>query len=229
MVNRINLLMQAKNLTARQFAEEIGIQPSGMSHILSGRNNPSLDFVMKVIRRWPEINISWLMFGTEEMYASLPLNAPQSAVLSVQKPQQQPSAQAITSQTTEDNDAQPIVQGGGAYDLFSQPEPQMPEKAVRSAEPQSSPAINVEEEVSEPPQHIPSQPATYQAEPVSYAVSQAKPSDEAAAPEKTQPNENRIYESPKPAMPPQPVLAKKRIVKMIVLYEDHSFAEYYPE
>ena len=48
MVERINLLLKAKNITARQFAEEIGIQPSGMSHIMSGRNNPSLDFVMKV-------------------------------------------------------------------------------------------------------------------------------------------------------------------------------------
>jgi len=70
MVNRINLLLKAKNITARQFAEEIGIQPSGMSHILSGRNNPSLDFVMKVIRRYPEIDINWLMFGKGEMYES---------------------------------------------------------------------------------------------------------------------------------------------------------------
>ena len=72
MVNRINLLLKAKNISARQFAEEIGIQPSGMSHILSGRNNPSLDFVMKVIRRYPEIDINWLMFGKGEMYEAHP-------------------------------------------------------------------------------------------------------------------------------------------------------------
>ena len=70
MVDRINLLLKAKNKSSRQFAEEIGIQPSGMSHILSGRNNPSLDFVMKVVKRWPEININWLMFGKGEMYVS---------------------------------------------------------------------------------------------------------------------------------------------------------------
>ena len=51
MIDRINLLLKNKNISARQFAEEIGIQPSGMSHILSGRNNPSLDFVMKVMAR----------------------------------------------------------------------------------------------------------------------------------------------------------------------------------
>ncbi len=74
MIERINLLLKAKNITARQFAEEIGIQPSGMSHIMSGRNNPSLDFVMKVIKRWPEVNINWLMLGKGEMYGGVPLS-----------------------------------------------------------------------------------------------------------------------------------------------------------
>ena len=70
MIDRINLLLQAKNITAKQFAEEIGIQPSGMSHILGGRNNPSLDFVTKVLRRYPEIDAEWLLFGKGAMYKS---------------------------------------------------------------------------------------------------------------------------------------------------------------
>lgn len=70
MINRINLLLRAKNITAKQFAEEIGIQPSGMSHILGGRNNPSLEFVSKVLRRYPEIDANWLLLGKGEMYAS---------------------------------------------------------------------------------------------------------------------------------------------------------------
>lgn len=82
MVNRINLILQAKNITARAFAEEIGAQPSSLSHILSGRNNPSLDFVMKIIRRYPEININWLMFGKGEMYD----NAQQSNVPQMANP-----------------------------------------------------------------------------------------------------------------------------------------------
>ena len=69
--------MKAKNITARQFAEAIGIQPSGMSHIMSGRNNPSLDFVTKVIRRYPEIDANWLLLGKGEMYTSAaPLPSP---------------------------------------------------------------------------------------------------------------------------------------------------------
>ena len=60
--------MRAKNITARQFAEEIGIQPSGMSHILGGRNNPSLDFAVKVLKRYPEIDANWLLLGKGAMY-----------------------------------------------------------------------------------------------------------------------------------------------------------------
>ena len=74
MINRINLILKAKNITARQFAEEIGIQPSGMSHIMSGRNNPSLEFVNKVVRRYPEIDANWLLLGRGEMYMGLTPN-----------------------------------------------------------------------------------------------------------------------------------------------------------
>ncbi len=70
MIDRINLVLKAKNISARQFAEEIGIQPSGMSHIMSGRNKPSLEFVAKVIRRYPEIDANWLLMGRGEMYTS---------------------------------------------------------------------------------------------------------------------------------------------------------------
>ena len=70
MINRINLILRAKNITARQFAEEIGIQPSGMSHILGGRNNPSLDFAVKVLRRYPEIDANWLLMGKGAMYGN---------------------------------------------------------------------------------------------------------------------------------------------------------------
>lgn len=71
MINRINLILKAKNITARQFADAIGIQPSGMSHILGGRNNPSLEFVTKVIKRYPEIDANWLLLGRGEMYNGL--------------------------------------------------------------------------------------------------------------------------------------------------------------
>ena len=63
MKDRIILLIKAKNLTAAQFADEIGVQKSSISHIISGRNNASLDFIQKVLLRYPDVSMEWLMFG----------------------------------------------------------------------------------------------------------------------------------------------------------------------
>ena len=63
MVDRILELLKSKNMTPSQFADEIGIQRSGMSHLLSGRNKPSLEFIMKVMKRYPEVTADWLLYG----------------------------------------------------------------------------------------------------------------------------------------------------------------------
>jgi len=49
--------------SASSFAEKVGVQRSTISHILSGRNKPSLDFVMKVLSHFPEVELYWLMNG----------------------------------------------------------------------------------------------------------------------------------------------------------------------
>lgn len=68
MKDRILTFLQSENKSYAQFAEEIGVQPSGISHILSGRNNPSLDFVVKMLDRYESLSTDWLLFGRGEMY-----------------------------------------------------------------------------------------------------------------------------------------------------------------
>jgi len=68
MKNRILKFLSSENKTSAQFAEEIGVQPSSVSHILSGRNNPSLDFVLKMFLKYPYLSTEWLLFGKEPMY-----------------------------------------------------------------------------------------------------------------------------------------------------------------
>lgn len=60
--------LRKENKSAAQFAEEIDVQPSGISHILSGRNNPSLDFVIKMLEKYPFISTEWLLFGKGTMH-----------------------------------------------------------------------------------------------------------------------------------------------------------------
>jgi len=60
--------LRAENKSSAQFAEEIGVQPSGISHILSGRNNPSLDFILKMLEKYQFLSTDWLLFGKGSMY-----------------------------------------------------------------------------------------------------------------------------------------------------------------
>jgi transcriptional regulator with XRE-family HTH domain len=60
---RLQKVIDFYSETASSFAEKIGVQRSSISHILSGRNKPSLDFVMKVLHSYPEIELYWLMNG----------------------------------------------------------------------------------------------------------------------------------------------------------------------
>ena len=73
MKERILEFLRKENKTSAQFAEEIGVQPSGISHILSGRNNPSLDFVIKMLEKYSFISSDWLLFGKGSMYNELSL------------------------------------------------------------------------------------------------------------------------------------------------------------
>ncbi|WP_323788989.1 helix-turn-helix transcriptional regulator [Psychroserpens sp.] len=61
--NRLQKVMDYYGESASSFAEKIGVQRSSISHILSGRNKPSLDFVLKVLSSFPEVELYWLMNG----------------------------------------------------------------------------------------------------------------------------------------------------------------------
>lgn len=78
MKDRIAHIIRAKNLTAAEFAIRLGIQPSNISHLLSGRNNPSLDFVRKLKETFPEYNLDWIIFGTGPMTVSEPFLPPKA-------------------------------------------------------------------------------------------------------------------------------------------------------
>lgn len=65
--DRIKAVMNKVGKNSITFSEEIGIQQSTLSHILNGRNRPSLDVVMKISQRYPEISLDWLVNGQGDM------------------------------------------------------------------------------------------------------------------------------------------------------------------
>ena len=60
---RILFLMKARGMNPTLFADEIGVQRSSISHILSGRNNPSLDIITKILNRFSDVDSNWLVLG----------------------------------------------------------------------------------------------------------------------------------------------------------------------
>lgn len=62
-VKRLETIFDYYGLTASLFADKINVQRSSISHLLSGRNKPSLDFTLKVIESFPEVELLWLLNG----------------------------------------------------------------------------------------------------------------------------------------------------------------------
>ena len=94
-VLRIQQLIEEHELNASSFAERIGVQRSSMSHILSGRNKPSLDFLAKIEASFEDVSYSWLLKGEDS-------NAIQPPPL--------PPAQSISSEKTIDPITEPVIQ-----------------------------------------------------------------------------------------------------------------------
>lgn len=67
MIERIQEIIRAKGVTASQFADQIGVPRSSLSHLVSGRNKPSLEFLRKIFTRYPEIRQEWLLNGEGSM------------------------------------------------------------------------------------------------------------------------------------------------------------------
>jgi len=145
MTDRIELILKTQNLTPTQFADAIGIQRSSMSHILARRNKPSLDFAMKLLHRFPEINAEWLLTGKNQMFSS---GAPSPALFPQETVQANPqvpefewdSGDAVADVHVRDNKTASF---GTDYKSAPAGEPQRPADSVversRNAEATDSP------------------------------------------------------------------------------------------
>ena len=210
--------MQAKNITAKQFAEEIGIQPSGMSHILSGRNNPSLEFVSKVIRRYPEIDANWLLMGKGQMYGELGIKNEEFAPL---------RSQAVS----------PLEPGRGIRaneefaPLRSQAvSPLEPGRGMRNEESLSEPTLFSAPLPAPAPAPLP-EPRKENYEPEIREAEDLPDLQDLVSAQREQEEEER-EEAPEPVAKEKPASVstdKRRLVKILFFYDDHTFEEYRPE
>ena len=68
MKDRLLKFLNREQLSSARFAGIIGVQPSSISHILSGRNKPGFDFIQKILTKYPSLNAEWLILGKGNMF-----------------------------------------------------------------------------------------------------------------------------------------------------------------
>lgn len=90
---RIKKIILFYGISAAQLADKIGVQRSSISHLLSGRNKPSLDFVMKIVKVYDEVDLYWLLNGK----GSFPkLDKSKTAILAEPKEIKKPQPDLVT-------------------------------------------------------------------------------------------------------------------------------------
>ena len=69
MENRIQKIIDSQGISLNAFAQEIGVNRSTISHILTGRNKPSVEVLQKILKRFPSLSPDWLLLGNGGMHA----------------------------------------------------------------------------------------------------------------------------------------------------------------
>lgn len=62
-IKRLEIILDYYSINASTFADKIGVQRSSLSHLLSGRNKPSLDFILKILEVYPDVDLYWILNG----------------------------------------------------------------------------------------------------------------------------------------------------------------------
>ena len=108
--NRIKKVMDFHQLSASLFADKIGVQRSSISHILSGRNKPSLDFILKMTLEFKDVDINWLLHGDGSFPKTAEISTPTS------------TPTFLGSHTNDDKKIQRIVvfYNNGSFEEFRQ-------------------------------------------------------------------------------------------------------------
>lgn len=78
MKTRLQYIVKNEGLTNNRFATEIGISPAAVTHIISGRNNPSLEIISKIAARYPNYSLRWLILGELPILSTEAENTPKN-------------------------------------------------------------------------------------------------------------------------------------------------------
>ena len=208
MIDRIKQTIEYSQLSASAFADTIGISRSGLTHLLTGRNQPSLDVARKILAKFPEISTEWLIMGMGDMLRS-------------DEPVEQPSVATGTRENAAEQHRAENSKFGDQHDLFAE-----------FANPDDSEQDD-EEDVGtdESTEYVESAEDEQDMDTNPVSASIPEPVEASVAPVRTptpQPRPRKPASEPKPAPArrerhmPTPTQEKK-LQKIVFFYDDHSF------
>ena len=141
MEERLKLFLAMEGLSPSQFADKLGIQRSGVSHLLSGRNKPSFEFINKMLLTFPKINPDWLITGTGKAYRGFSAEADQASGNAQEEMQVAVESSEESIQETRANQQEPELFGEShtepevaAVKTPEEPKPATIEKLVTPAQ-----------------------------------------------------------------------------------------------
>jgi len=120
MKEQILKIMEAEGLTPAKFADEIGVQRSSISHIISGRNKPSYDFIMKIVERFRGINTDWLLTGKGSMIKSSGSDQNEQKVLFDSSKKEDLIKKQDEEKVTIENQKKAITQAGSSIETIQE-------------------------------------------------------------------------------------------------------------
>ena len=212
MIDRIRQTIEYSQLSASAFADTIGISRSGLTHLLTGRNQPSLDVARKILAKYPEISTEWLIMGMGDML--------RSDETDVQQPVTVGPAEGIAEHRVENSKL------GSQPDLFA--EFDTSDGSDGDVDEETVAEESVEDvEISEDETDTENAPIE---ESVSAPVESPTPAELTPAP---QPRQRKSAPVAKPVsarrerhVPAPEPAQEKKLRKIVFFYDDHSFEVY---
>lgn len=216
MVERIRELLQVNQLTPTQFADSIGVARPIISHILSGRNKPSLEVAQKILTAFPLLSPGWLLKGTGDMLEKAP-----SAAAS--------GASPTASPVPEDTAGPPLVRKAAKVPRYRpQTVPAVPEAARQATHAPEEPSALVAALAPQPAPVAPAPVASVEALAATQSAPAAVTVSAVAGPAAAAP-------AALPAQSADVSLARafaepgKSIRRIVIFYQDGTFTDYQPE
>ena len=128
MNQRLQQFLQAENLSQSQFADSINVARASVSHILAGRNKPGFEFIENMSRRYPSLNLEWLITGKGKMYKNALAATPSVVSPAPETPAEAPVGDLFTTE--------PVYESTASY---SEPKPVKNQPITKTQSPAARP------------------------------------------------------------------------------------------